>query len=657
MKKQNNGFTLIEVLSVIAVLAIIFSIAVPKILDIVEKSRRRAFFSSATSIVNTVKTEYFQNLYHKNFGYKSYEFDKMYPSGYKQNSETLKLKGDLPSIGTVKLKENGKIALAVVSHDERYCAKKGYSDAEVTVEDYVFGKCNIEADGNIIGEEFKINITSTPKDFLEETKEGWSKSKEVTITHNADDRAKLQYQLGTTTGKWIDYDDKFKLEQNTTIYARLYTSTNSIESSLKVTTIDREGPSITISGNPTEWTNKDVTLTATANDEQSGLAIKKPAYNFDEETTWQASNIKKYSSNKEGIVIKVRDKAGNVTTYSPIAITKIDKIPPKCRSGGGSNAWTKESRTLLGKCTDGESGCKGDVSRLINWQVNWTNLSPGTVYDKVGNSRVCPANQTVRIDKTRPTIEWLKIIGEKGKVMTSQIDNNGSTEAYLYSSVNGITGTPPYVSYKSSDDGGSGVNTNTLTCSGNNIQVNGNQVHYTKNEGYSSVTCSVTTTDTAGNKTTSSLLKFKVGSGWMDIGSNNWKYYDSNSNQFLTGFQTLNWSKVIGSNGLITRFDNYYFSGNGLMLKGYIEVPRKGPRFFIPYQRKFFELPEGSMFNPSDYRVRGLTPFSTTYKNSRCFVIRYEEFWYKIDDDGTVSDKGKGSNYKYPQCPTIDANN
>ena len=220
MKKQNKGFTLIEILSVIVVLSIILSITVPKIFDVIEKSRRRAFFSSATSIVNTVKTEYFQNLYHKNFGFKLYEFDKMYPSGYKQNSETLRLKGDLPSIGAVKLKENGKIALAVVSHDERYCAKKGYSDAEVKVEDYVFGKCNLEEDGVLIGEEFKINITSTPKDYLEETKEGWSKSKEVTITHNADDRAKLQYQLGTTTGKWIDYDDEFKLEQNTTIYAR-----------------------------------------------------------------------------------------------------------------------------------------------------------------------------------------------------------------------------------------------------------------------------------------------------------------------------------------------------------------------------------------------------------------------------------------------------
>lgn len=351
MKKQNKGFTLIEVLSVIVVLAIILSIAVPKILDVIEKSRRRAFFSSATSIVNTAKTEYSQNLYHKNFGFKLYEFDKMYPSGYKQNSETLKLKGDLPSIGAVKLKENGKIALAVVSHDERYCAKKGYSDAEVTVEDYVFGKCNIEADGNIIGEELKINIVATPTE--------WSKSKNVTITHNASNRAKLQYQLGATTGEWIDYDDTFLLEENTTIYARLYTTNNSIQTSLTVTTIDREGPEIKYSKQAV--TTKSAKVYYTITDSKSGVDESsitcKYGDNYSKTGSVTINNnsvtctMSGLSNNKEyKYMINAKDKVGNesqfassVTTgdFSTIAISSTS-------TGKVYNDWSTSKKITIG---------------------------------------------------------------------------------------------------------------------------------------------------------------------------------------------------------------------------------------------------------------------------------------------------------------------
>ena len=41
--KNKKGFTLIELLAVIVILAIIMVVAVPKILDIIENSRKRAF--------------------------------------------------------------------------------------------------------------------------------------------------------------------------------------------------------------------------------------------------------------------------------------------------------------------------------------------------------------------------------------------------------------------------------------------------------------------------------------------------------------------------------------------------------------------------------------------------------------------------------------
>ena len=94
----------------------------------------------------------------------------------------------------------------------------------------------------------------------------------------------------------------------------------------------------------------------------------------------------------------VYDNAGNSTVCPANQTVRIDKTAPTCTSSGGSTAWTNNSRTLVGTCSDaGGSGCRGNASWLINWQGNWANLSPGTVYDNAGNSTVCPANQTVRI--------------------------------------------------------------------------------------------------------------------------------------------------------------------------------------------------------------------------------------------------------------------
>ena len=66
----------------------------------------------------------------------------------------------------------------------------------------------------------------------------------------------------------------------------------------------------------------------------SGLANE--AYSFDGGNTWQASNEKTYTENVKNIVIKVKDQAGNITEYSPISITKIDKKTPVINSVEGN---------------------------------------------------------------------------------------------------------------------------------------------------------------------------------------------------------------------------------------------------------------------------------------------------------------------------------
>ena len=168
--------------------------------------------------------------------------------------------------------------------------------------------------------------------------------------------------------------------------------------------IDKTAPKCTSSGGNNNWPNGNRTIKGTCSD-TGGSGCK--------------GNVSKtISGNTNGKVSPgtVYDNAGNSATCSGVTV-KIDKTAPTCTSSGGSDAWTNDSRTLVGTCSDtGGSGCTGNVSWYINWQGEWYNLSPGTVYDNAGNSRACPSNQTVKIDKTAPTcsVNINGVVGSNG---------------------------------------------------------------------------------------------------------------------------------------------------------------------------------------------------------------------------------------------------
>ena len=54
---KNKGFTLIELLAVIVILAILMVIAVPKILNVIENSRKSAVESSIKLVKDAIKTQ------------------------------------------------------------------------------------------------------------------------------------------------------------------------------------------------------------------------------------------------------------------------------------------------------------------------------------------------------------------------------------------------------------------------------------------------------------------------------------------------------------------------------------------------------------------------------------------------------------------------
>ena len=107
---------------------------------------------------------------------------------------------------------------------------------------------------------------------------------------------------------------------------------------------DTTAPTITsVTGNPTAWTNKDVTLTVNATD---NVGVKE--YSFDNGATWQSGKTKKYSTNTSNIKIKVRDYAGNPSATTTVSITKIDKNVPAAPSSVtvSPTIWTNGNITV-----------------------------------------------------------------------------------------------------------------------------------------------------------------------------------------------------------------------------------------------------------------------------------------------------------------------
>ena len=56
--KKKNGFTLVELLAVIVVLALIMVITIPSVLDAMTKARRSTFVEYAQKVINNTTTEY-----------------------------------------------------------------------------------------------------------------------------------------------------------------------------------------------------------------------------------------------------------------------------------------------------------------------------------------------------------------------------------------------------------------------------------------------------------------------------------------------------------------------------------------------------------------------------------------------------------------------
>ena len=518
---NKKGFTLVEILGVIIILATILAIAMPKITDTIYEAQYKAFTNDVNELHGITKLEY----NNKN-EYRTYYFE----DGKQVNIEEvgkLDFKGDNPGRGYIEIYQNGDIEFYLVSKNEKFCASKSVNEETATIQncgvvdstkkenfnletsyisttnsilvtlipkngekdvvitDYYYrldnGKIinsskanhlfkklkNTDENGNAkkynitvkacsksgTCKEEKKKITMQLIDDIEYTLSTTDWSKEKTITFKYPDLKDTEgnsigiNEISTDLGKtFTKYTGEITVKEDTTFVARVSDGTNSITSaSIKVIKFDYEAPTITnVSGNPSNWTNKNVTIVVNGASDNGKSGLAEQAYSFDGGVTWQKENSKTYTSNTSNIVIKVRDKLDNIYTHtSEINISKIDKTGPSkptitlfkgvnytVNSSYSSGSWTNQDILTSAKSSDSESGIayyeytndkvhwSGDITKLgwkttyysgknelqywIAWQIGKINFYVRAV-DNVGNKGEISNIFTLGIDKESPS--------------------------------------------------------------------------------------------------------------------------------------------------------------------------------------------------------------------------------------------------------------
>ena len=124
MKKK--GFTLVELLAVIVILAVISLIATPMILGVIEKANKSAAIQSANGIMDAAEKYMIESMV---LGTNASRFD--FP-----NDTKLSYKGKKPESGTLLVDDNGNMSITIKVNG--YCVRKRYLENEpVVVEDEV----------------------------------------------------------------------------------------------------------------------------------------------------------------------------------------------------------------------------------------------------------------------------------------------------------------------------------------------------------------------------------------------------------------------------------------------------------------------------------------------------------------------------------------
>ena len=353
---MKKGFTVIELLGTIVVLAIIALVTIPIILGIIEKSRKAAFKDSVYGALQAAEYYYYEhpetlqlsvldlNVKGGNFkegiiNLKDKKFEAVNITdgrycGNTVDNEVVVSKGNCGyetgngSI-TLALKEIGLNFLTVEVvhadfeedfHSYRY---KLTNSAGVTVQDwkesrdssYTFK--NLKQDTEYIVQA-KLKTEKLMDAIITADTKGYAKKKTITIEYPIYEGYTFEYMY-SLDGKNYTKVDKSKIEieieENTTIYARVKDGNNNYDVTYKETKIDNEKPTIGEMG--------DITITEGESYNLDDVEIKDNSNSYTTSKTINNTSTLKHGTYVVGYL--VTDEAGNKATKTRNLVVKMKK--------------------------------------------------------------------------------------------------------------------------------------------------------------------------------------------------------------------------------------------------------------------------------------------------------------------------------------------
>ena len=127
---KRNGFTLVELLTVIIILSLVLAIAYPKVSSLIENEKQRTFKLSVNSLINGAKNICANYQSELNASEKTYTY---IDNKFKCDTEILEMSNSGKFISPAIISYNKDCEISLSVENEEYKATKDYSDSDITI--------------------------------------------------------------------------------------------------------------------------------------------------------------------------------------------------------------------------------------------------------------------------------------------------------------------------------------------------------------------------------------------------------------------------------------------------------------------------------------------------------------------------------------------
>ena len=431
MKKNNHGFTLVELLAVIAILGIVVSITVYVGINAVNKAKEKSYKTTKNNIENIAGTYLKENgdrLFYisKNDGtgieYQCITIENLIDGGYFKND-----------VLNSQVSKDDKVKESDYIYIERNSATKSVVKNVYVLNGEDNGVCP-----SAVKAESDISFLVNPLE--------WSKTKEITITYklkNANNINDYGYEYSYSNDKIeLISDDgnlkKVKVLDNGTLTGIIkYLGEESYSKDLKIDKIDNIGPVISLGDNKSGYVREKAEINLKVSD--FGIGVDNNSFTKDDVivkvedkeisqdnltlTVDNNGSVKLVVNNKVldgnvNVQIKaggVLDKLGNSNDIVALDTGIIfDNTAPTCSlSVSGTTITATFEDNTGGSGINGEATKKATVSDAKNYTF--------TAYDYAGNSKTC----IIEVIDIKSTTETIGCIDGSCQVCTTRTTCGG----------------------------------------------------------------------------------------------------------------------------------------------------------------------------------------------------------------------------------------